>query len=56
MMLFLHRIAISGYRTGIQFDNSVLIIEQNNYAIKIVNAYIVYDLDDWSKILLNNSN
>ena len=51
---FWHRITFSGCRTGIQFDDSVLIEEQNSYAIKIVNAYIVYNLDDWSKILLNN--
>ena len=38
----------------IKFDNSVLAIEQNNYATKIVNAYVVYDSDDWPKILLNN--
>ena len=36
------------YRIGIQFNNSVLVVEQN-YATKIVNAYIVYDLDDWPK-------
>ena len=29
-------------------------MEQNNCATKIVNAYIVYDLDDWLKILLDN--
>ena len=29
-----------------------LIIEQSNYATKIVNAYIVYDLDKWSKVPL----
>ena len=31
-----------------------LFVEQNNFATKIVNAYIVYDLDGWPKILLNN--
>ena len=47
-------IKLSGYRMRIKFDNSVLAIEQNNYATKIVNAYVVYDSDDWPKILLNN--
>ena len=28
--------------------------EQNNQETKIENAYIVYDLEDWSKIPLNN--
>ena len=29
-----------------QFNNSVLVVEQNNYATKIVSAYIVNDLDN----------
>ena len=38
----------------IQFNNTFLVVEKNNYSTKIVNAYIVYDLDDWPKIPLNN--
>ena len=53
---FLHDINVSGYRIGIQFDTSVLVVEQNNQATKLVNAYIVYDLDTWPKIPLNNLN
>ena len=34
------------------FNNIPLVLKQNTYAIKIVNAYIVYDLDSWSKISL----
>ena len=49
---FLHNIKPSKYRTGIQFNNSVLVVEQNIYATRIVNAYIAYDLDHWPKILL----
>ena len=45
---------LSGYRTGIKFNNSVLVVEQNNYASKIVNVYIVYDEDTWPKNPLNN--
>ena len=30
---------------GIKFDKDPLAVEQNNYASKIVNIYIVYDLD-----------
>ena len=37
-----------------QFDNSNLVVEQNNYATKIVNVYIVYDLDTGPKVLLIN--
>ena len=51
---FAHSKKLSGYRTGTQFDNSVLVVEQNNYATKIVNAYIIHDLDSWPKIPLNN--
>ena len=31
-----------------------LAVEQNNYLTKIVNVYIVYDLDAWLKIQLRN--
>ena len=41
---FLHNMKRSGYRIRIQLNNSV--VKQNNYATKIVNAYIAYDLDD----------
>ena len=53
---FLYNIKLSVSKIGIQFNKSVLVVEQNNYATKIVNAYIVYDLDDWPKIPLNNLN
>ena len=43
---FLHSIKRSGYKVGIKFDKDPLAVEQNNYATKIVNAYIVYDLDN----------
>ena len=51
---FLYNIKLPGYKIRIQFNKSVLVIEQNNYATKIVNAYIVYDLDKWPRILFNN--
>lgn len=38
----------------IQFNNITLVVEENNYANKTVNACIIYDLDNWSKNLLNN--
>ena len=50
----MHNIILYGYRIGIQFNKRVLVVEQKNYATKIVNAYIVYDLDDWQEIPLNN--
>ena len=33
-------------------NNNVLAVEQNNYATKVVNAYIVYDVDNLNP--LNN--
>ena len=43
-----------GCKIGIQFNNNPLIIGKNNYADKIENAYIFYDLDSWPSNLLNN--
>ena len=34
---------------GIKFDKDPLAIEQNNYLTKIVNIYLVYDLDAWPR-------
>ena len=39
---------------GIKFDEDPLAVEQNNYASKIVNVYIVYDLDAWPRNPTNN--
>ena len=41
---------------GIRFDKDPLVVEQNNYTTKIVNVYIVYDLDPWSRNPTNNLN
>ena len=42
---FLQSIKISAYRMGIKFDKDPLAVEQKNYLTKIVNVYIVYDLN-----------
>ena len=45
------------YNTGkicVNLDRSPLVLKQNNYSKKIVNAYIVYDLNDWPKVPLRN--
>ena len=39
---------------GIKFDEDLLAVEQNNHLSKIVNVYIVYDLDDWKRNPTNN--
>ena len=38
----------------IQFNNTPLIVEQTNYATKIRNAYMIYDLYNWPRIPLRN--
>ena len=39
---------------GINFDKDPLVVEQNNYATKIVNSYIVCELDARLKVSLDN--
>ena len=42
-----------GNKIGIQINNAPLVVEQN-YVSRIVNVYIVYDLDNWPKNPLRN--
>ena len=51
---FLHSIKLSGHEMRIEFNKNSLAAEQNNFLTKIVNVYIVYDLEAWLKILLRN--
>ena len=51
---FWHSIKLYGYRIVIKFDKDPLDVEQNNYLTKIVNVYIVNDLDAWPRNLTNN--
>ena len=37
----------------IKFDKDPSVVEQKNYTVKFVNAYIVYELNTWPKIPLN---
>ena len=37
-----------------KFNNTLLVAEQNNYATKIINECISYDLDNWHRNLLHN--
>ena len=41
-------------KIAIQINNTTLVLKQNNYATKIVSAYIVNDLDNCPKLLLSN--
>ena len=38
----------------IKFDKEHFVVEKKNCATKIVNAYIVYEIDTWSKAALNS--
>ena len=51
---FLNSIKYSEYIIGIKLDKDPLAVKQNNYLSKIVNDYIVYDLDAWSRNPTNN--
>ena len=52
MVLSLPNIKYFVPKIAIQFNNTPLVVEQNNYATKIASAYIVYDLDNWPKVSL----
>ena len=54
--VFFSRMKLSGHRMRIKFDKDPLAVEQNNYLAKIINVYIVYDLDTWPKDPTNNFN
>ena len=53
---FLHNTKRSGYRTIKKFDEDPLAVEQNNYLRKIVNVYVVLDLDAWPRNPIISSN
>ena len=38
---------LSGDRIGIKLEKDTLHVKQNNYLSKIMNVYILYDLDVW---------
>ena len=42
---FLYNINLFRYKITIKFDKESLVGDQNNYAAKMVNAYIVYEFD-----------
>ena len=54
MVIFLPYVKYFGNKIGIHLNNTLLVIEQINYAKRVVNVYIVYDFDNWSKNLLRN--
>ena len=51
---FFHSLKLSENRIGIKIYKDPLSVEQNNYLIKIVNIYIIYNLDAWPRKPANN--
>ena len=51
---FMSRLRYYAKKIWIYLNKSPLVVEQNNYSTKIVNAYIVYDLNDSPKVPLRN--
>ena len=51
---FLHSIIFSCDKVRIKFEKDFLAVLQTNYATKIVNVYIVYELNTWPQNSLNN--
>ena len=49
---FLPNIKYFGHTIAMQFNNTPLVVVQNNYATKTVSTSIVYNLDDWPKVPL----
>ena len=51
----MHSIKLFENKAGMTFDGDHLVVGQNNYATKIVSAYVVFELNGWLKVPLNNS-
>ena len=51
---FLNSIKLSRYGMGIKYGKDTLGVVQNNFENRIVNVYIAYDLDSWSRNPTNN--
>ena len=51
---FFHSLKLSENRIGIKIYKDPLSVEQNNYLIKIVNVYMIYNLDAWPINPANN--
>ena len=51
---FLHSLKLFRNKIWIKFDKDSSVVEQNDYATKIVHIYIDYELDTWSKISVSN--
>ena len=44
---FLSNVKRFGYKIRIEFNKTILVVGQKDYATKIVNFYIIFDLENW---------
>ena len=51
---FLLNVKWFGHKIVIQFNNNPLVAEEKSHVIKTVNVYVVFDLGQWPRNLLNN--
>ena len=51
---FLPNLKYFGYKTGLPFNNTSSVADQHNYTKKVVNVYIIYNLDHWPRIPLRS--
>ena len=42
------------HKSALKFNNSVLVVQQNNNVTKIVSGYSVYELDNWPRYTTTN--
>ena len=54
MVDFLPNIKYFDSEIGIQFNNTSLVVKQNNYMTRTGSAYIFCNLDNWPKSPLRN--
>ena len=53
-LISFNRLKLWEYRIGIKFYKDPLAVEQNHYLNKVVNLYVVYNLEAWTEIPLRN--
>ena len=54
MELFFPKLKYDARKIWVNLTKSPLVIAQSNYSTKIVNACVVYDLNDWPIVPLRN--
>ena len=47
-------ISYFGHKISLRFNNSIFSVTQNNYKSKILYVFIVYALDNWPRVVVEN--